>query len=112
MRYRLITNLQRGDDFVAAGEIVDLQRDEARRLLASGAVERHLDDADDEPDGPALTDVSGIGKVAAGRLREAGVADLHALAALDDDALAALPEKLAPKAPAWRDEARELLRQQ
>ena len=67
------------------------------------------DDAAEEP--RSLADVPGIGPATARALAAAGVADLAALAALDDEALAeaaTAAKKGTDTVSAWRDRAREM----
>ena len=111
-----VTNVTLGVRIHPPGATLAADAAVATELIACGAA-RRLDapaaDPDAHDDAPLpLEHVSGIGPVTAGDLREAGVADLTALAALTDDQVAALPLDTTTQTKIladWRAQAAALL---
>ncbi len=117
IRLTAVTKVTRGGLIYPPGATLDVPRPIADALLAGGAA-RPLDDPppdahDDAPaEDRALERVSGIGPITARALRSAGVADLAALAALSDDAIATLALDAATQAKMradWRAHAAALV---
>ena len=106
VRLVAVTNVAFDGASHAPDAVFQAPADIARELIAAGGARLHEAAA-----GGDLEDVNGIGPRTAQALAGAGVADLEALASLDDDALAAAAEavnKDADAVAAWRREAREL----
>ena len=120
IRLTAVTKVTLGGRIYPPGAPLAAAAPVATALVACGAATRRdipTHDAPSEREAPhqdlSLERVSGIGPVTARELRAAGVADLAALAALADDAVAALDvddlarEKIAAD---WRAQAAALLR--
>jgi len=90
-------------------ETAVLRAELVKRDARLDALEARFGAAPTVPTGLPLEDVKGIGKKTAASLRDAGVPDMAALAALDDDALARASEKTGiseKRIRAWRKAAR------